>query len=84
MDVVAHVRAEKGLAGLYKGMVPTLTREMAGNAVMFGVYEYLKQQLAKAQARAWLHFNPPKPSLTPSTCLWLPMHAQHPLGCAAP
>ena len=49
MDVVTHMRAEKGLSGLYIGMTPTLAREMAGNAIMFGAYEYLKRQLASAQ-----------------------------------
>ncbi len=49
MDVVAHMRAERGLSGLYIGMTPTLAREMAGNAIMFGAYEALKQQLAKVQ-----------------------------------
>jgi solute carrier family 25 carnitine/acylcarnitine transporter 20/29 len=49
LDVLRHVRAEKGMLGLYKGMTPTLVREVAGNAVMFGVYEYFKQQLAAAQ-----------------------------------
>lgn len=50
-DVMKHVRAEKGILGLYKGFAPTLVREVAGNAIMFGVYELLKQQLAAAQVR---------------------------------
>lgn len=48
-DVLRHVRSEKGILGLYKGMTPTLVREVTGNAVMFGVYEYCKRQLAQAQ-----------------------------------
>lgn len=47
MDVARHVlRSEGGLGGLFKGLVPTLAREVPGNAVMFGVYEALKQTMA--------------------------------------
>ncbi|XP_078442501.1 mitochondrial substrate carrier family protein [Wolffia australiana] len=47
MDVARQVmRSEGGIRGLYKGLVPTLAREVPGNAVMFGVYEAVKQQLA--------------------------------------
>lgn len=47
MDVAKHVlRSEGGLRGLYKGLVPTLAREVPGNAVMFGIYEALKQFFA--------------------------------------
>ncbi len=49
MDVIRHVRTEKGIAGLYRGMTPTLTREMAGNATMFAVYEVLKRKAAAMQ-----------------------------------
>ncbi|KAG1328061.1 mitochondrial carnitine/acylcarnitine carrier-like protein [Cocos nucifera] len=47
MDVARHVlKSEGGLRGLYKGLVPTLAREVPGNAAMFGVYEALKQYFA--------------------------------------
>ena len=47
MDVARHVlRSEGGTRGLFKGLVPTLAREVPGNAVMFGVYEASKQFLA--------------------------------------
>lgn len=47
MDVAKHVlKSEGGLRGLYKGLVPTFGREVPGNAVMFGVYEAIKQYLA--------------------------------------
>ncbi|KAK1303848.1 Mitochondrial carnitine/acylcarnitine carrier-like protein [Acorus calamus] len=47
MDVAKHVlRCEGGVRGLYKGLVPTLAREVPGNAAMFGVYEALKQYFA--------------------------------------
>lgn len=47
MDVAKHVlKSEGGLRGLYKGLVPTLAREVPGNAAMFGVYEALKQYFA--------------------------------------
>lgn len=42
LDVLRHVQAEKGIGGLYRGMTPTLTREVAGNATMFAIYELLK------------------------------------------
>uniref|UniRef100_A0A0D9XMU0 Mitochondrial carnitine/acylcarnitine carrier-like protein n=1 Tax=Leersia perrieri TaxID=77586 RepID=A0A0D9XMU0_9ORYZ len=47
VDVARHVlRSEGGMAGLFKGLLPTLAREVPGNALMFGVYEAIKQQLA--------------------------------------
>ncbi|KAL8532380.1 hypothetical protein ACS0TY_008830 [Phlomoides rotata] len=47
MDVARHVlRSEGGARGLFKGLVPTLAREVPGNAAMFGVYQALKQYLA--------------------------------------
>lgn len=49
MDVLRHVRTEKGIAGLYRGMTPTLAREMAGNATMFAIYEALKRKAAAMQ-----------------------------------
>ncbi|TYI52329.1 hypothetical protein E1A91_D12G239900v1 [Gossypium mustelinum] len=48
MDVARHVlRSEGGVRGLFKGLVPTLAREVPGNAAMFGVYEALKQYMAE-------------------------------------
>lgn len=47
MDVARHVlKSEGGSRGLFKGLVPTLAREIPGNAAMFGVYELIKQRLA--------------------------------------
>ncbi|XP_077235302.1 mitochondrial carnitine/acylcarnitine carrier-like protein [Tasmannia lanceolata] len=47
IDVAKHVlKSEGGARGLFKGLVPTLGREVPGNAVMFGVYEAFKQYLA--------------------------------------
>ncbi|KAF7829236.1 mitochondrial carnitine/acylcarnitine carrier-like protein [Senna tora] len=47
MDVVREVvRSEGGVKGLFKGMVPTMAREVPGSAIMFGVYEATKQLLA--------------------------------------
>ncbi|KAK3428825.1 mitochondrial carnitine/acylcarnitine carrier-like protein [Eucalyptus grandis] len=47
MDVARHVlRSEGGTRGLFKGLFPTLAREVPGNAAMFGVYEGIKQYLA--------------------------------------
>ncbi|KAJ0736749.1 putative mitochondrial carrier domain superfamily [Helianthus annuus] len=47
IDVAKQVlRSEGGIRGLYKGLFPTLAREVPGNAAMFGVYEALKQYMA--------------------------------------
>ncbi|KAK7366926.1 hypothetical protein VNO80_08929 [Phaseolus coccineus] len=47
MDVARQVlRSEGGIRGLFKGLVPTMAREVPGNAAMFGVYEALKRLLA--------------------------------------
>ena len=47
MDVARLVlKSEGGTRGLFKGLVPTMAREIPGNAVMFGVYEAIKQLLA--------------------------------------
>ncbi|KVH95202.1 Mitochondrial carrier domain-containing protein [Cynara cardunculus var. scolymus] len=47
MDVAEQVlRSEGGARGLFKGLFPTLAREVPGNAAMFGVYEALKQYFA--------------------------------------
>lgn len=47
MDVARHVlKSEGGARGLFKGLAPTLAREVPGNAAMFGVYELLKQRFA--------------------------------------
>lgn len=43
---------EGGLLGLYRGLTPTLLREVPGNAVMFGVYEWLKESIVRWQVTA--------------------------------
>ncbi|KAM1172773.1 hypothetical protein ACFXTH_022972 [Malus domestica] len=50
LDVAKQVlRSEGGVRGLFKGLVPTMAREIPGNAAMFGVYEALKQFFAGGQ-----------------------------------
>ncbi|XP_057458074.1 mitochondrial carnitine/acylcarnitine carrier-like protein [Lotus japonicus] len=47
MDVARQVlRSEGGTKGLFKGLVPTMAREIPGNAIMFGVYEAINQWIA--------------------------------------
>ncbi|GAB2226211.1 hypothetical protein Droror1_Dr00022012 [Drosera rotundifolia] len=46
IDVAQHVLSEAGTRGLFKGLIPTMAREVPGNAVMFGVYEGLKKLMA--------------------------------------
>ena len=50
MDVMRQVmRSEGGVIGLYKGLVPTLLREVPGCAAMFAAYEAIKLGAAKQQ-----------------------------------
>lgn len=50
VDVAKHVlQSGGGMRGLFKGLVPTMAREVPGNAAMFGVYEALKQYFAGGQ-----------------------------------
>ncbi|XP_022967512.1 mitochondrial carnitine/acylcarnitine carrier-like protein [Cucurbita maxima] len=46
VDVAKHVVQSNGVKGLFKGLVPTMAREVPGNAVVFGVYEMIKQHFA--------------------------------------
>lgn len=46
IDVVKHVLRYEGARGLFKGLMPTLSRDVPGNAIVFGVYEALKQLMA--------------------------------------
>jgi len=52
LDVVRHVLAERGVGGLFRGMAPTLVREVTGTAIMFAVFEGAKRRLADAQVGA--------------------------------
>lgn len=52
LDVASKVWAtEGGLRGIYKGLVPTLAREVPGNALMFGAYEALKRKARDLQVQ---------------------------------
>ncbi len=53
MDVMRQVvRAEGGVIGLYKGLVPTLLREVPGCGAMFAAYEAIKLAAAQQQVTA--------------------------------
>lgn len=53
MDVMRQVmRSEGGVIGLYKGLVPTLLREVPGCAAMFAAYEAIKLSAAKQQVHS--------------------------------
>ncbi|KAK9463111.1 mitochondrial carrier domain-containing protein [Lipomyces oligophaga] len=41
MDVLRQVRAQAGIAGIYRGITPTLLREGHGMGIYFLTYEYL-------------------------------------------
>lgn len=50
MDVVRQVmKGEGGMAGLYKGLLPTMVREVAGCSAMFAAYEAIKLAVVKQQ-----------------------------------
>uniref|UniRef100_A0A452YQ45 Mitochondrial carnitine/acylcarnitine carrier-like protein n=1 Tax=Aegilops tauschii subsp. strangulata TaxID=200361 RepID=A0A452YQ45_AEGTS len=49
MDAVKQTISAEGPRGLFKGLVPTMAREIPGNALMFGVYEATKQFIAGGQ-----------------------------------
>ena len=50
LDVVRQVmRSEGGIVGLYRGLGPTLLREVPGSCAMFAAYEAFKISLAKQQ-----------------------------------
>ena len=50
LDVVRQVmRSEGGVVGLYRGLGPTLLREVPGSSAMFAAYEAFKIFLAKQQ-----------------------------------
>eukprot|EP01018_Ginkgo_biloba_P006354 Gb_41789 [translate_table: standard] len=47
IDVARQVlRSEGSVRGFFKGMIPTFCREVPGNALLFGIYEGLKQFMA--------------------------------------
>ncbi len=50
LGVMGNVlRHEGGVLGLFRGLVPTLLREVPGNAAYFGLYDLSKRQLAEWQ-----------------------------------
>jgi ornithine carrier protein len=63
--VIRHVMQTHGLAGFYRGFVPTLLREAGGGAFWFGTYEYTCLQLIKyRESQTGLKLT--KKDLTPS------------------
>ena len=71
MDVVRQVvRTEGGVIGLYRGLVPTLLREVPGCSAMFAAYEAIKLGAAKQQVACWM------PIITKCVS-WSPANAQH-------
>jgi solute carrier family 25 (mitochondrial carnitine/acylcarnitine transporter), member 20/29 len=48
LDCAKRVYSARGVAGLYKGMAPTLAREMPANALYFGTYEATKRAIARS------------------------------------
>jgi solute carrier family 25 (mitochondrial carnitine/acylcarnitine transporter), member 20/29 len=51
LDCAKQVYGARGVQGLYKGMAPTLAREMPANALYFGTYEATKRAIANATGK---------------------------------
>ena len=49
LTVIRQIVNTGGYTALYRGMVPTLLREVPGNCAMFSVYEMSKQFFARQQ-----------------------------------
>lgn len=53
LDVVKQVmKGEGGMLGLYKGLLPTMVREVVGCSAMFAAYEAIKLGVVKQQVLA--------------------------------
>ncbi|EFA86528.1 mitochondrial substrate carrier family protein [Heterostelium album PN500] len=50
-DCFKKIIKEDGVAGLYRGIIPTLAREIPGNMAFFGVYEGLKRHFRKTTGK---------------------------------
>ncbi|KAJ2894222.1 mitochondrial ornithine carrier protein, partial [Coemansia aciculifera] len=48
LSVVGHLLRTQGIAGLYKGITPTVARETLGVGFWFGAYELVCRQLVRA------------------------------------
>ena len=48
-DALRQAWRHGGTRGLYKGFTATYARESCGCAVMFAAYEWVKQELTRAQ-----------------------------------
>jgi len=49
LDCARQVLKEGGMASLYKGTVATLARDIPGTIAYFGMYEFAKREMMKAQ-----------------------------------
>ncbi|KAJ1732643.1 mitochondrial ornithine carrier protein [Coemansia biformis] len=50
LSVVAHLLKTQGIAGLYRGIAPTIGRETVGVGFWFGTYELVCRQLLRMRA----------------------------------
>ena len=46
------MKGEGGMLGLYKGLLPTMVREVAGCSAMFAAYEAIKLGVVKQQVKS--------------------------------
>ncbi|ORX65915.1 mitochondrial carrier [Linderina pennispora] len=52
ISVVKHLLKTQGIAGIYKGITPTVARETVGVGCWFGAYEVVVRQLMRSQNKA--------------------------------
>ncbi|KAJ2611241.1 mitochondrial ornithine carrier protein [Coemansia sp. RSA 1365] len=69
LSVVVHLVKTQGIAGLYKGILPTIARESLGVACWFGTYELICQQLLKIQNAADSSVRHDKENLGPGSII---------------
>ncbi|KAJ2450424.1 mitochondrial ornithine carrier protein [Coemansia sp. RSA 2336] len=52
LSVLTHLVKTQGIAGLYKGILPTVARETVGVGFWFGTYELVCKRLVQAQGKS--------------------------------
>ncbi|KAJ1815122.1 mitochondrial ornithine carrier protein [Coemansia sp. RSA 2599] len=69
VSVVAHLLRSEGIAGLYRGIGPTVARETLGVGFWFGAYEVVCRQILSSRRRSKDDPMPPKDILGPGSII---------------
>ncbi|KAJ2699754.1 mitochondrial ornithine carrier protein [Coemansia sp. IMI 203386] len=69
MSVVAHLLRTEGVAGLYRGIGPTVARESLGVGFWFGAYELVCRQILASRRQSKDDPLPPKDVLGPGSII---------------